>query len=123
MEVSRFNGLVSKPMSVERGVACVVRMRKPLKRLNCAERGVSTGLKAGVMRRMLAPRCQTRYPDWHNDRANPFGFAQGSLLLEMSRDDQELASARFPMKKRRKPQCPPITSSPSMVPPLPAKAA
>jgi hypothetical protein len=48
MEVSRFNGLVSKPMSVERGVACVVSMRKPLKRLNCDECGVSTGLKAGI---------------------------------------------------------------------------
>jgi hypothetical protein len=49
MEVSRFNGLVSKPVSVERGVACVVSMRKLLKRLNCAECGVSpTGLKAGV---------------------------------------------------------------------------
>jgi hypothetical protein len=48
MEVSRFNGLVAKPMSVERWVARVVSMRKPLKRLNCAECGVSTGLKAGV---------------------------------------------------------------------------
>jgi hypothetical protein len=48
MEVSRFNGLVSKLMSVERCVARVVSMRKPLKRLNCAECGVSTGLKAGV---------------------------------------------------------------------------
>jgi hypothetical protein len=48
MEVSRFNSLVAKPMSVERWVARVVSMRKPLKRLNCAECGVSTGLKAGV---------------------------------------------------------------------------
>jgi hypothetical protein len=48
MEVSRFNGLVAKPMSVEHWVARVVSMRKPLKRPNCAECGLSTGLKAGV---------------------------------------------------------------------------
>jgi hypothetical protein len=33
---------------------------------------------------MLAPRCQTRYPDWQNDRAIPFDFVQGTASLEMT---------------------------------------
>ena len=85
MEVSRFNGLASKPMSVECCVACVVSMRKPLKRLNCAECGVSTGLKTGVNEKNAGTsRCQTPYPDWQNDRAIPFDFVQGTASLEMT---------------------------------------
>jgi hypothetical protein len=84
MEVSRFSGLVSKPMFVERGVACAVSMRKPLKRLSCAECGVSIGLKAGVNEKNAGtsslPDALSRLA---NDRANPLRFAQGSLLLEM----------------------------------------
>ena len=50
MEVSRFNGLVSKPVSVERGVAFVVSKRKLLKRLKIALSAECppTALKAGV---------------------------------------------------------------------------
>ena len=81
MEVSRFNGLVAKPMSVERG-CFVVSMRKLLKRLNCASAGVHR-LKAGVNEKNAGTSLPDALSDWQNDRANPFGFAQGSLLLEM----------------------------------------
>ncbi len=38
-----------------------------------------TGLKAGVNEKVAGARCQTRYPEWHNDRFKPFDLATNKL--------------------------------------------
>src|SRR5947208_9663472 len=77
---------------------------------------MSTGLKTGVNEKNAGTSLPDALSRLAKRSSHPIRLRSGHRFArDDRRSDQELASARFPMKKRRKPQCPPITSSPLMV--------